>query len=137
MQYFFTKNHSNKQKSIKQYDVFRVISLKSLTKDYLIKFSRVLDARYVEHLFNKDFSYCAITYRSGSNSPWSTKTKDILDSCLSYTAYQIERFKLYELPKNKNKYSFDYDQMTEAFLPSLSAIKKYLNSIIRFLVDIS
>ena len=128
MQYFFTKNHSNKQKSIKQYDVFRVISLKSLTKDYLIKFSRVLDARYVEHLFNKDFSYCAITYRSGSNSPWSTKTKDILDSCLSYTAYQIERFKLYELPKNKNKYSFDYDQMTEAFLPSLSAIKKYLNS---------
>ena len=124
MQYFFTKNHLNKQKNIKQYDVFRVISLESLTQDYLIKFSRVLDAKYVENLFNKDFSYCAITYRSGSNSPWSTKTKDILDSCLRYTTYQIERFKLYELPKNKNKHSFDYDQMTEAFLPSLSAINK-------------
>ena len=128
MQYFFTKNHSNKQKNIKQYDVFRVISPQSLAKDYLIIFSKVLDAKYVKTLFNKDHSYCAITYRSGSNSPWSTKTKDILDSCLSYTAYQIERFKLYELPKNKNKYSFEYDQMTEAFLPSLSVIKKYLNS---------
>ena len=126
MQYFFTKNHSNKQKNIKQYDVFRVISLESLSKDYLIKFSRVLDAKYVENLFNKGFSYCAITYRSSSNSPWSTKTKDILDSCLSYTEYQIERFKLYELSKNKNKHSFDFDQMTETFLPSLSAIKKYL-----------
>ena len=128
MQYFFTKNHSNKQKNIKQYDVFRVISLESLTRDRLIKFSKVLDAKYVENLFSTDFSYCAITYRSGSNSPWSSKTKDILDSCLSYTAYQIERFKLYKLPKNKNKYNFDYDQMTEAFLPSLSDIKKYLNS---------
>ena len=48
MQYFFTKNHSNKQKNIKQYDIFRVVSLKSLTKDHLIKFSRVLDAKYVE-----------------------------------------------------------------------------------------
>ena len=105
MQYFFTKNHSNKQKNIKQYDVFRVISLESLTKDYLIKFSSVLDAKYVEHLFNRDSSYCAITYRSGYNSPWSTKTKDILDSCLSYTSYQIERFKLYESSKNKNKYN--------------------------------
>ena len=128
MQYFFTKNHSNKQKNIRQYDVFRVISLESLTRDRLIKFSKVLDAKYVENLFSVDFSYCAIAYRSGSNSPWSSKTKDILDSCLSYTAYQIERFKLYELPKNKNKYNFDYDQMTEAFLPSLSDIKKYLNS---------
>ena len=128
MQYFFTKNHLNKQKNIKQYEVFRVVSLESLTKDHLIKFSRVLDAKYVENLFNADFSYRAITYRSGSNSPWSTKTKDILDSCLSYTAYQIERFKLYELSKNKNKYRIDYDQMTENFLSSLSAIKKYLNS---------
>ena len=128
MQYFFTKNHSNKQKNIKQYDVFLVVSLESLTKNHLIKFSKVLDAKYVENLFSVDFSYCAIAYRSGSNSPWSSKTKDILDSCLSYTAYQIERFKLYELPKNKNKYNFDYDQMTEAFLPSLSDIKKYLNS---------
>ena len=127
MQYFFTKNHSNTQKNIKQYDVFLVVSPESLTKDHLIKFSKVLDAKYVEKLFNADFSYCAITYRSGSNSPWSTKTKDILDSCLSYTAYQIERFKLYELPKKTNKYNFDYDQMTEAFLPSLSDIKKYLN----------
>ena len=125
MQYFFTKNHSNKQKNIKQYDVFRVISLESLSKDYLIKFSRVLDAKYVENLFNKGLSYCAITDRSSSNSPWSTKTKDILDSCLSYTAYQIERFKLYELPKNENKYSFDFDQMTETFLPYLLTIKKY------------
>ena len=89
MQYFFTKNHSNKQKNIKQYDVFRVISLESLNRDRLIKFSKVLDAKYVEKLFNADFSYCAITYRSGFNSPWSTKTKDILDSCLSYTAYQL------------------------------------------------
>ena len=56
MQYFFIKNHSNKQKNIKQYDVFRVISLESLTKDYLIKFSSVLDAKYVEHLFNRDSS---------------------------------------------------------------------------------
>ena len=127
MQYFFTKNHSNKRKNIKQYDVFRVVSLESLTKDRLMKFSKVLDAKYLERLFNEDCSYCAITYRSGSNSPWSTKTKDILDSCLSYTAYQIERFKLYELPKNKNKHSFEYDQMTETFLPSLLAIKKYLN----------
>ena len=125
MQYFFTKNHSNKQKNIKQYDVFLVVSLESLTKDHLIKFSKVLDAKYVEKLFNAACSYCAITYRSGSNSPWSTKTKDILDSCLNYTAYQIERFKLYELPKNKNMHSFDYDQMTETFLPSLLAIKKY------------
>ena len=124
MQYFFTKNHSNKQKNIKQYDVFRVISLESLTKDRLIKFSKVLDAKYVENLFNKDFSYCAITYRSGSNSPWSTKTKDILDSCLSYTAYQIERFKLYELPKNKNKYNFDYDQMTESLFCHLCQLLK-------------
>ena len=108
----------------------RSTSLESLTKDHLIKFSKVLDAKYVEKLFNADFSYCAITYRSGSNSPWSTKTKDILDSCLSYTAYQIERFKLYELPKNKNKYNFDYDQMTEAFLPSLSDIKKYLKEFL-------
>ncbi len=128
MQYFFTKIHSNKQKNIKQYDVFRVNSLGSLTREHLIKLSRVLDAKYVEDLFNIDFSYCAITYISGSNSPWSTKTKDILDSCLNYTSYQIERFKLYELPKTKNKHSFDYDQMTEAFLPSLLAIKKYLNS---------
>ena len=128
MQYFFTKNNSNKQKNIKQYDVFRVVSLESLTKDRLMKFSKVLDAKYLERLFNADCSYCAITYRSGFNSPWSTKTKDILDSCLSYTAYQIERFKLYQLPKNKNKYNFDYDQMTETFLPSLLAIKKYLNS---------
>ena len=94
MQYFFTKNHSNKQKNIKQYDVFRVVSLKSLTKDHSVKFSRVLDAKYVEKLFKADFSYRATAYRSGFNSPWSTKTKDILDSCLSYTAYQIERFKL-------------------------------------------
>ena len=56
MQYFFTKNHSNKQKSIKQYDVFRVISLESLTRDRLIKFSKVLDAKYVENLFSVDFS---------------------------------------------------------------------------------
>ena len=60
MQYFFTKNHSNKQKNIKQYDVFRVISLESLTRDRLIKFSKVLDAKYVENLFSIDFSYCAI-----------------------------------------------------------------------------
>ena len=103
-----------------------MVSLKSLTKDHLIKFSKVLDAKYVEKLFNADFSYCAITYRSGFNSPWSTKTKDILDSCLGYTVYQIERFKIFELPENKNKHNFDYDQMTEAFLPSLSDIKKYL-----------
>ena len=57
MQYFFTKNHSNKQKNIKQYDVFRVISRESLTKDHLIKLSRVLDAKYVVNLLNKDFSY--------------------------------------------------------------------------------
>ena len=54
MQYFFTKNHSNKQKNIKQYDVFRVISPQSLTEDYLIKFSKVLDAKYEEILFKKD-----------------------------------------------------------------------------------
>ena len=54
MQYFFTKNHSNKQKNIKQYDVFRVISPQSLTKDYLIKYSSVLDAKYLEHLFYRD-----------------------------------------------------------------------------------
>ena len=69
MQYFFTKNHSNTQKNIKQYDVFLVVSPESLTKDHLIKFSKVLDAKYVEKLFNADFSYCAIPYRSGSNSP--------------------------------------------------------------------
>ena len=78
-----------------------MVSLESLTKDHLIKNSRVLDAKYVEELFNTDFSYCAITYRSGFNSPWSTKTKDILDSCLSYTAYQIERFNFTNYPKIK------------------------------------
>ena len=51
MQYFFTKNHSNTQKNIKQYDVFLVVSPESLTKDHLIKFSRVLDAKYIEKLF--------------------------------------------------------------------------------------
>ena len=61
MQYFFTKNHSNKQKNIKEYDVFRVVPLESLTKDHLMKFSKVLDAKYVEKLFNADCSYCAIT----------------------------------------------------------------------------
>ena len=82
MQYFFTKNHTIKQKNIKQYDVFRVISLESLTRDRLIKFSKVLDAKHVKNLFSVDFSYCAITYRSGFNSPWSSKTKDILDLSL-------------------------------------------------------
>ena len=101
MQYFFTKNHPNKQKNIKQYDVFRVVSLESLTKDRLMKFSKVLDAKYLERLFNADCSYCAITYRSSFNSPWSTKTKDILDSCLSYTAYQIERLNYTSYPKIK------------------------------------
>ena len=57
MQYFFIKNHLNKQKNIKQYDVFRVISLESLTRDRLIKFSKVLDAKYVEDLLSIDFSY--------------------------------------------------------------------------------
>ena len=60
MQYFFTKNHLNKQKNIKQYDVVRVSSLESLTRDHLIKFSKVLDAKYVEKLFNADFSYCLL-----------------------------------------------------------------------------
>ena len=62
MQYFFTKNHSNKQKNIKQYDVFRVISLESLTRDRLIKFSKVLDAKYVENLFSIDFSYLSLIH---------------------------------------------------------------------------
>ena len=62
MQYFFTKNHSNKQKNIKQYDVFRVISLESLTRDRLIKFSKVLDAKYVENLFSVDFSYLSLIH---------------------------------------------------------------------------
>ena len=41
---------------------------------------------------------------------------------LSKTFKQYKKVKIGTIPKNKNKHNFDFDQMTEIFLPSLLAI---------------
>ena len=63
-----------------------------------------------------------------TNSPWSSKTKDILDSCLGFSDFEIEKLDLYINSKDSKSYAPLYDQMTEIYLSSSNVIRKYLNS---------
>ena len=126
MQYFFKKNSSKKENCRKKYIIFRITSHKDINDELILKISRIINANPCIDIFEKNLSYNAIFYRAGINSPWSSKTKDILDSCLSFTSYQIDRFSLVEHDKDKSE-PIIYDPMTEILLSSNKLIKQYLN----------
>ena len=128
MQYFFKKNSPKKANNLKKYIVYRVFSKKALSTESIRKISEIINARTHSDIFKKGMRHSAVFYRSGFNSPWSSKTKDILDSCLSFTHYEIDRFLLFEY-KNALSTSKDitYDPMTEIVVTSTKSIKQYLN----------
>ena len=103
MQYFFKKNSSKKENRRKKYIIFRITSHKDISAELILKISKIINANPCTDIFEKNLSYNAIFYRAGTNSPWSSKTKDILDSCLSFTSYQIDRFTLIEHDKDKSE----------------------------------
>ena len=117
MQYFFKKNSSKKENRRKKYIIFRITSHKDISAELILKISKIINANPCIDIFEKNLSYNAIFYRAGTNSPWSSKTKDILDSCLSFTSYQIDRFTLIEYDKDKSEL-ITYDPMTEILLSS-------------------
>ena len=125
MHYFFIKNKPNNDKNIKEYKLFLVISKESLDKAIISKISQIIDAKICNHLFQNNYSYSAIFQRSGVNSPWSSKAKDIIDSCISFSSYEIERFTLYEYRNSyKKEFSTQYDRMTEILISSANSIQK-------------
>ena len=126
MQYFFKKNSSRKENRRKKYIIFRIASHKDINDELILKISKIINANPCVDIFDKNLSFNAIFYRAGINSPWSSKTKDILDSCLSFTSYQIDRFSLVEHDKDKLE-PIIYDPMTEILLSSNKLIKQYLN----------
>ena len=125
MQYFFKKNSSKKENRRKKYIIFRITSHNDINHKSIQKISKIINANPCIDIFEKNLSYDAIFYRAGINSPWSSKTKDILDSCLSFTSYQIDRFTLIEHDKDKSEL-ITYDPMTEILLSSNKLIKQYL-----------
>ena len=128
MQYFFKKNSSKKENRRKKYIIFRITSHKDISAELILKISKIINANPCADIFEKNLSYNAIFYRAGINSPWSSKTKDILDSCLRFTSYQIDKFTLIEHDKYKSALEpITYDPMTEILLSSNKLIKQYLN----------
>ncbi len=128
MHYFFFKNSTVINKKTKHHILFSLSSTNKINTDIIDKISRILDAKYTKNLFSVNYKYSAIASRSGTNSPWSSKTKDILDSCLGFSDYEIEKLDLYIRSKDSPPYSPLYDQMTEIYLPSSNLIRKYLNN---------
>ena len=119
MQYFFKKNSSKKENRRKKYIIYRITSHKDINHESILKISKIINANPCIDIFEKNLSYDAIFYRAGINSPWSSKTKDILDSCLSFTSYQIDRFTLIEHDKYKSASEpITYDPMTEILVSS-------------------
>ena len=102
MQYFFKKNSSKKENRRKKYIIYRITSHKNINHESILKISKIINANPCNDIFEKNLSYDAIFYRAGINSPWSSKTIDILDSCLSITSYQIDRFTLIAQDKYKS-----------------------------------
>ena len=92
MQYFFKKISPKKVNNLKKYIVYRVFSKKAINAESIEKISKIINTRPYSDVFNKNMHHSAVFYRSGFNSPWSSKTKDILDSCLSFKHYEIDRF---------------------------------------------
>ena len=128
MQYFFKKNSSKKENRHKKYIIFRITSHKDINDELILTISRIINANPCIDIFEKNLSFNAIFYRAGINSPWSSKTKDILDSCLSFTSYQIDRFSLVEHDKDKSESSV-YDPMTEILLSSNKLISLFISSV--------
>ena len=121
MQYFFRKNSTEKDKYINKSYIFKISSTTQINHENLTKISTIIDAKLLKHIFEPGFNYVAVFYRSGANSPWSSKTKDILDSCIDYSSYEIERFSLFKINKKyKKKILPDYDPMTEILISSKS-----------------
>jgi hypothetical protein len=129
MQYFFKKISPKKVNNLKKYIMYRVFSKKAINAESIEKISKIINARPYSDVFNKNMHYSAVFYRSGFNSPWSSKTKDILDSCLSFKHYEIDRFLLLEYKKApRTSENITYDPMTEIVVASTKSIKQYLNS---------
>jgi len=127
MHYFFIKNKPNNDKNIKEYSLFLIISKEILDMAIISKVSKIIDAKICHKLFRNNSAYSAIFQRSRSNSPWSSKAKDIIDSCIKFSKYEIERFTLFEYKKSHQKaFSVPYDQMTEMLVTSVSSIEKKL-----------
>ena len=118
MHYFFFKNSTVINKKTKHHILFSLNSTSKINTDITDKISRILDAKYTKNLFSVNYKYSAIASRSGTNSPWSSKTKDILDSCLGFSNYEIEKLDLYIGSKDSQSYLPLYDQMTEIYLSS-------------------
>ena len=99
MQYFFKNNSPKKANNLKKHIVYRVFSKKDINTESIRKISKIINARPHSDVFKKNMHYSAVFYRAGFNSPWSSKTKDILDSCLSFLDYKIDQFLLFEYKK--------------------------------------
>jgi phosphoribosylformylglycinamidine synthase len=128
MQYFFRKNSTEKDKYINKSYIFKISSTTQINHEILTKISSIIDAKLLNHIFEPGFNYAAVFYRSGVNSPWSSKTKDILDSCIDFSSYEIERFSLFKINKKyKKKILPDYDPMIEILISSKSMINKYFD----------
>ena len=89
MQYFFKKISPKKVYNLKKYIVYRVFSKKAINAESIEKISKIINARPYSDEFNKYMHYSAVFYRSGFNSPWSSKTKDILDSFILIVVFSL------------------------------------------------
>ena len=126
MQYFFRKNSTEKDKYIYKSYIFKISSATQINHETLTKISSIIDAKLLNHIFEPGFNYAAVFYRSGANSPWSSKTKDILDSCIDFSSYEIERFSLFKIDKKyKKKILPDYDPMIEILISSKSMLQNF------------
>ena len=126
MHYFFFKNSTVINKKTKHHILFSLSPTSKINTDIIDKISRILDAKYTKNLFSANYKYSAIASRSGTNSPWSSKTKDILDSCLGFSDYEIEKLDLYIRSKDSPPYSSLYDQMTEIYSKRMKIILESL-----------
>ena len=99
MQYFFKKNDSNNVINVNKYECFSVNSDLTISKADLSILSSLLSANHKAELFDSNFHYSAVFYQSRINSPWSSKAKDIIASCVSLDNFEIDRFFIYETKK--------------------------------------
>ena len=97
MHYFFIQNKPNNDKNIKEYRLFQVISKEALDKTILLRISKIINAKVCHNFFQSNLAYSAIFQRSRTKSPWSSKAKDIIDSCICFSSYEIEKFTLFDL----------------------------------------
>lgn len=126
MQYFFKKNNSHNLVNMNKYECFQIITDTNLNTTDLLIIADLLSSKHVSELFNNDLHYSAVFYQSRINSPWSSKAKDIISTCISLENLSIDRFFLYESKNKKNLKNIYFDKMIEVKSNSKRCIQKQL-----------